>query len=168
MLYRSSKSSWPWSYGSWIYNFLCNQCISPLMLWFESRWGEVYSIQHYVIKFVSDLQQVSGFLKVLPFPPSIKQTAMIILKYCWILRSFFKTNLEYKISDLFGFFQYYVCPNGTLILIIDKQIHYNSIAMIKPAMLKLENDGSLWRMVWDHVNLYGCWVLGRNNWYEGQ
>jgi len=27
--------------------------------------GEVYSIQHYVIKFVSDLQQVSGFLRVL-------------------------------------------------------------------------------------------------------
>jgi hypothetical protein len=27
--------------------------------------GEVYSIQHYVIKFVSDLQQVCGFLRVL-------------------------------------------------------------------------------------------------------
>jgi len=26
--------------------------------------GEVYSIQHYVIKFVSDLQQVVGFLRV--------------------------------------------------------------------------------------------------------
>jgi len=25
--------SWPWSYGSWIYNYLCNQCLSPLMLW---------------------------------------------------------------------------------------------------------------------------------------
>ena len=25
--------------------------------------GEVYSMQHYVIKFVSDLQQVSGFLR---------------------------------------------------------------------------------------------------------
>jgi len=25
--------SWPWSYGSWIYNNLCNQCLSPLMLW---------------------------------------------------------------------------------------------------------------------------------------
>ena len=25
--------SWPWSYGSWIYNYLCNQCQSPLMLW---------------------------------------------------------------------------------------------------------------------------------------
>jgi hypothetical protein len=34
--------------------------------------GEVYSIQHYVIKFVSDLKQVSGFLRVLLFPPPIK------------------------------------------------------------------------------------------------
>ena len=24
---------WPWSYGSWMYNYLCNQCLSPLMLW---------------------------------------------------------------------------------------------------------------------------------------
>ena len=26
-------SSWPWSYGNWIYNYLCNHCLSPLMLW---------------------------------------------------------------------------------------------------------------------------------------
>jgi hypothetical protein len=32
---------------------------------FESLPGEVYSIQHYVIMFVSNLQQVSGFLWVL-------------------------------------------------------------------------------------------------------
>jgi hypothetical protein len=25
--------SWPWSYGGWIYNYLCNQCLSPLMVW---------------------------------------------------------------------------------------------------------------------------------------
>jgi hypothetical protein len=25
--------SWLWSYGSWIYNYLCNQCLSPLTLW---------------------------------------------------------------------------------------------------------------------------------------
>jgi hypothetical protein len=25
--------SWSWSYGSWIYNYLCNQCLSPLTLW---------------------------------------------------------------------------------------------------------------------------------------
>jgi len=39
--------------------------------------GEVYSMQHYVIKFVSDLQQVSGILLVLLFHPPIKLTAMI-------------------------------------------------------------------------------------------
>jgi hypothetical protein len=25
--------SWPLSYGSWIYNYQCNQYLSPLMLW---------------------------------------------------------------------------------------------------------------------------------------
>jgi hypothetical protein len=34
--------------------------------------GEVYSIQSYVIKFVSDFRQVGGFLLVLQFPPPIK------------------------------------------------------------------------------------------------
>jgi hypothetical protein len=23
---------WPWSYGGWNYNYLCNQCLSPMML----------------------------------------------------------------------------------------------------------------------------------------
>jgi hypothetical protein len=39
--------------------------------------GEVYLIQHYPIKFVSDLRQVGGFLRVLRFPPPIKLTATI-------------------------------------------------------------------------------------------
>ena len=39
--------------------------------------GELYSIQHYVIKFISDLWQVGGFLQVLLFPPPIKLTATI-------------------------------------------------------------------------------------------
>ena len=39
--------------------------------------GDVYSIQHYVINFVSDLRQVGGFLWVLQFPPSIKLIATI-------------------------------------------------------------------------------------------
>jgi hypothetical protein len=39
--------------------------------------GEVFSIQHYVIKFVSDLRQVDGFPQVLRFPPPIKLTATI-------------------------------------------------------------------------------------------
>ena len=44
---------------------------------FEPCLSEVYSIQNYVIKFVRDLRQVSGFLWVLWFPPTIKLTAMI-------------------------------------------------------------------------------------------
>ena len=36
--------------------------------------GKVYLIHHYVKKFVSDLQQVGGFLQ---FPPPIKQNATI-------------------------------------------------------------------------------------------
>ena len=39
--------------------------------------GEVYSIQHYVIKFVSDLRQVGGFLRVLRFHSPIKLTTRI-------------------------------------------------------------------------------------------
>jgi hypothetical protein len=38
---------------------------------------EVHSIQRYVIKIVSDLWQVSGFLRVLWFPPPIKLTVTI-------------------------------------------------------------------------------------------
>ena len=44
---------------------------------FELRSCEVYSIQHYVIKFVSDLRQVDGFLRALRFPTPIKLTATI-------------------------------------------------------------------------------------------
>ena len=40
--------------------------------------GEVYSIQHYVIKFVSDLRQVGGFRWVLQFPAPIKLIATIV------------------------------------------------------------------------------------------
>ena len=54
---------------------LCNQRLSPLKL--NPVHGEVYSIQHYVVKFVSDLRQVGGFLQVLRFPPSINPTATI-------------------------------------------------------------------------------------------
>ena len=34
-------------------------------------------VQHYVVKLVSDLQQVGGFLRVLRFPLPIKLTAAI-------------------------------------------------------------------------------------------
>jgi len=33
ILFHYEGLLWPWSYGSWIYNYLCNQWLSPLMLW---------------------------------------------------------------------------------------------------------------------------------------
>jgi hypothetical protein len=61
-------------YGAWIYNYLCKQCLSPCTKVVNSNPvnGEVYSIQHYVTMFVNDLRQVGGFLRVLRFPPPIK------------------------------------------------------------------------------------------------
>ena len=64
------RPSWLWSYSSWIYNYLCKRCNWSCQFKFHSR--EVYSIQHYVIKFVSHVRQVGGFLRVLWFPPLIK------------------------------------------------------------------------------------------------
>ena len=33
IIYSIEEPSWPWSYDSWIYNYICNQCLSPLTLW---------------------------------------------------------------------------------------------------------------------------------------
>jgi hypothetical protein len=70
-------SYFSWSYGSWIYNYLCNQCLSPLMLWVRSGWG----VQHYVITFVGDLRQVGVFVRVVRFPPPIKLA--VTIRYNW-------------------------------------------------------------------------------------
>ena len=63
-----------WSYGNWNCNYLCNQYLSPLMLWvrisIRARCTTLYG-------------KVGGLLLVLRFSPPIKLTAMIYLKYCW-------------------------------------------------------------------------------------
>ena len=33
LIHSQVRPSWSWLYGSWIYNYLCNQCLSPLKLW---------------------------------------------------------------------------------------------------------------------------------------
>ena len=50
---------------------------NELTNWFEPCSDEVCSIQHYVIRFVSDFQQVGGYLGVLRFPQPIELTATI-------------------------------------------------------------------------------------------
>ena len=69
-----------------VVGFITTYAISAYHHWsceYESRSDEVYSAQHYVIKFVSDLLQVGGFLQALRFPPPIKLTATMYLEYCW-------------------------------------------------------------------------------------
>jgi hypothetical protein len=69
------EPSWPWSYGSWIYNYLCNQCLSPQMLWVQiSLRARCTTLCDRVCQW---LQQVGGFLRVLRFPPPIKLTTPI-------------------------------------------------------------------------------------------
>jgi hypothetical protein len=82
---RGSSWSWSWSYGSWIYKYLCNQCLSPLTLWVQNPvQGEVYSIQHYVIKFVSNLAAGQWFSPGMPVSSTNKtdrhNIAEILLK----------------------------------------------------------------------------------------
>jgi hypothetical protein len=55
--------------------------------------GEVYSIPHYMIKLVSDLRQVGGFLHVLRFPP--------FLFHLWYLLIPFVVRLTLLLSFLY-------------------------------------------------------------------
>jgi len=60
--------------------FTTTYAISAYHHWcceFESRSGR--GIQHYLIKFVSDLRQVGGFLRILLFSPPIKLTATLFV-----------------------------------------------------------------------------------------
>jgi hypothetical protein len=61
-----------------VVGFTTTYAISAYHHWcceFESRSGR--GVQHYVIRFDSDLRQVGGFLQVLPFPLPKKLTATI-------------------------------------------------------------------------------------------
>jgi hypothetical protein len=52
--------------------------------------GEVYSIQHYMIKFVSDLRQGGGFLpRVLRFPPIISLFNLPFFHIIWLFDLYF-------------------------------------------------------------------------------
>ena len=56
---------------------------------------EVYSIQHYVIKFVSDLRQVGGFLRVLRFrPPITRMTTFASRRIVYIFCIKFKIIMQ--------------------------------------------------------------------------
>jgi len=79
-IYYCEGPSWTWSYGSWIYNFQLPMKSVPIttkVVSLNPTHGKVYLIQLYVIKFISDLKQVGGFIRLLWFPPPIKLTATV-------------------------------------------------------------------------------------------
>jgi hypothetical protein len=56
IIYSIEGPSWPWSYDSWIYNYICNQCLSPLTLWVPtplSLWCLTPQCQQYFSYFVA-------------------------------------------------------------------------------------------------------------------
>ena len=77
ILLLKKGSSCSLSYVSWIYNYPCSQCLSPLK--FRLRIPlikKVYLIQYYVMQFVSTLQ-VSQWFSPGTVVSSIKLTAKI-------------------------------------------------------------------------------------------
>jgi hypothetical protein len=67
--------------------------------------GEVYSIPHYVIKFVSNLQQVDGFLRVFRFPPPTTHhhhIAEILLK---VTLNTINQTIQLSINNKYTLFQ---------------------------------------------------------------
>jgi hypothetical protein len=60
--YRSHQ--WLWCYGSWIDNYLCNQCLSPMKLWVQIplRRGVLDTTLCDKVQVVRDFRQVGGFL----------------------------------------------------------------------------------------------------------
>jgi hypothetical protein len=58
---NSNQASF-WGVGYVVFNAMQSVPITANVVSSNLAHGEVYSIQHYLVKFVSDLQQVSGLL----------------------------------------------------------------------------------------------------------
>jgi len=69
-----NASEWPWSYGSWIYNYIFNRCLSPLMLWVRLLLRARCTT---LCDKICQWHPVDGFLRILWFPPPIKLTTTI-------------------------------------------------------------------------------------------
>ena len=67
--YITQGSSWSWSYGSWIYNYICKRCEFEC----RSRQGVVLDTTLYdqVCQWLA-VGQIGGFLRVLRFPIETK------------------------------------------------------------------------------------------------
>jgi hypothetical protein len=72
--------SWSWLYGSWIYNYLWNQCLSPLKLWVWTPFI-VYSFGSRNIWYLSKKKKNCFISNILFF----KQQKCIVVVGLWCL-----------------------------------------------------------------------------------
>jgi hypothetical protein len=74
----TSGPLWWWLYGSWIYNYIWNQCLSPLTLWVRLLLRRGVLDTTLSDKVCQWLATGQWFFQVLRFPPPIKLTATIL------------------------------------------------------------------------------------------
>jgi hypothetical protein len=77
-------SSWSWSYVSWIYIYLCNQCLSPLKLWIRNLFMAMctrYNNTWYSLSVTCDRSVVfSGYSGLIHKKTDCHDIAEILLK----------------------------------------------------------------------------------------
>ena len=86
-------------YSSWIYNYLCNKCISPLLLWYQIR------LRRGVLDTTFCQRLAAGRW----FPPPSNKTdsfSCVISKYCfwlgiWRSQSHFQQDISYNVAVSF-------------------------------------------------------------------
>jgi hypothetical protein len=95
--------SWSWSYGNWIYNYLCNQCLSPLMLWVQTRsWRGVLNTALWLCDKVCQLLAIGLWFSLNTLVSSINKTdrhdiTEILLKVALSIINQTKLNLYFLI-----------------------------------------------------------------------
>ena len=125
-------------YDCMVIGFITTYAISAYhhkVVSFHPTHSEVYLIQHHVIKFVSDLQQlVGGFLLVLWCPPPIKLTVTeILLKVALNIITLIPTVWMWLDSYLCGFISiifyfFLLCPMQISVYILFWHVAISSLS----------------------------------------
>jgi len=72
-----------WSHGSWIYNYLCNHCLWPLMLWVRTSFMTRYTLYNFMWWSLSVTCDRSVIFSGTPVSSIKKTDSHDIAEYCW-------------------------------------------------------------------------------------
>jgi hypothetical protein len=127
--------SWPWSYGSWIYNYMCNHCLSPLMLWIRiSIRVRCTALCDKVCQWLATGRWFSSGPPV--FSPNktdrhditelLLKVVLSTIKQTWKLNIvFLYVHIDYHCSDIYLYVHIdYHCPDIYLYVHIDYQLFW--------------------------------------------